>query len=266
MYIINTLHILTYVILWHFESTHRYRPRCSGKFYIMISAYFVFWWYSTSLSTEVLGQILHYDIWIFGFMNIWLWIHLTQTIIIGFIGFMGRIYLTAKSLRSTGPPNLYSYIRHRYRPRCSGKFLHSDICIFCILMIFDIAIDRGARANFTLWYMNIWIYEYMIMNTFNSNNNYWIYWIYGTDLFDGKEFAIDGATQFIFIYSTSLSTEVLGQIFTFWYINISYSYIRHRYRPRCSGKFYILIYEYFIFKCSIYIYIYIYTYILYTLL
>ena len=27
--------------------------------------------------------------------------------------------------------------------------------------------------------------------------NYWIYWIYGTDLFDGKEFAIDGATQYI---------------------------------------------------------------------
>ena len=24
--------------------------------------------------------------------------------------------------------------------------------------------------------------------------NYWIYWIYGTDLVDGKEFAIDGGT------------------------------------------------------------------------
>ena len=32
--------------------------------------------------------------------------------------------------------------------------------------------------------------------------NYWIYWIYGTDLFDGKEFefAIDGATQLIHKY------------------------------------------------------------------
>ena len=30
--------------------------------------------------------------------------------------------------------------------------------------------------------------------------NYWIYRIYGTDLFDGKEFAIDGATQYIYIY------------------------------------------------------------------
>ena len=27
---------------------------------------------------------------------------------------------------------------------------------------------------------------------------YWIYWIYGTDLFDGKEFAIDGATQIMY--------------------------------------------------------------------
>ena len=31
--------------------------------------------------------------------------------------------------------------------------------------------------------------------------NCWIYWIYGTDSFDGKEFAIDGATQHIHMYN-----------------------------------------------------------------
>ena len=29
----------------------------------------------------------------------------------------------------------------------------------------------------------------------HKNNTYLIYWIYGTVVFDGKEFVIDGATQ-----------------------------------------------------------------------
>ena len=41
--------------------------------------------------------------------------------------------------------------------------------------------------------------------------NYWIYWIYGTDLFDGKEFAIDGATQHIIIIFEYARINMLKQ-------------------------------------------------------
>ena len=42
--------------------------------------------------------------------------------------------------------------------------------------------------------------------------NHWIYWIYGTDLFDGKEFAIDGATQLIMIIGGAQKIDAMHLI------------------------------------------------------
>ena len=47
----------------------------------------------------------------------------------------------------------------------------------------QLSLGEGAAQVATYW-IYYWIY-------------YWMYWIYGTDLFGGKEFAIDGATQYI---------------------------------------------------------------------
>ena len=55
-------------------------------------------------------------------------------------------------------------------------YMHIHVCVYLSLSLY------------------IYIYVHNIYYLSNKHT-YLTYWIYGTDLFDGKEFAIDGATQ-----------------------------------------------------------------------